>query len=313
MPDNVLYIIGNGFDLHHGIHSSYKYFSVWLKQNNRDLYRKLLQVCKSNALWWNFEEALAYVDRDYLIGFGEAMLPDAWDPDKDSYAELFYAEDMARNEGDNLWNDIETNFRKWVSTLRWEKDSDSKKIRIDYYARFINFNYTTFLESRYGIDENQILYIHGRQSKKKNPPIVGHGDIDTFDKWYKGASNSYKKYYKGKMKDLPEVSMMTESVEEYFTVSEKPVKKIINNSKHFFDDLYDIEHIYVLGHSMNDVDLPYFQAVIAANDYPEDIHWYISYYSDSEKDKLLKVFRSHISSDTSKLTMFKLEDLLVNL
>ena len=64
---------------------------------------------------------------------------------------------------------------------------------------------------------------------------------------------------------------------------------------------------------MNDVDLPYFQAVIAANDYPEDIHWYISYYSDSEKDKLLKVFRSHISSDTSKLTMFKLEDLLVNL
>jgi len=29
--DNVLYIIGNGFDLHHGVMSSYKSFAMWLQ------------------------------------------------------------------------------------------------------------------------------------------------------------------------------------------------------------------------------------------------------------------------------------------
>lgn len=310
MPDNVLYIIGNGFDMHHGIHSSYKYFSVWLRKHNYGLFRKLLDVCQSNALWWNFEEALAYVDRDYLLGYGEAFLPDSWDPDKDSYADLLLPQDAARGAGEELWDDIVKNFRKWVSTIRWEKDSDNKKLRLDYYARFINFNYTTFLESRYGIDESQILYIHGRQSSKKNLPIIGHGDIDTFDSWYKGTDKSIKKYYKGKKSMLPEISMMTEAVEEYFSDSEKPVNKIITKNKVFFDDLYDIEHVYVLGHSMNAVDLPYFQTVRACNDYPNDIHWYISYYGDSEKDKLTKVFHGHISSDTSKLTLFKLEEMM---
>lgn len=81
MPDNVLYIIGNGFDMHHGIHSSYKYFWVWLQRHNHRLYRKLLNVCKSNDLWWNCKEALAFVDRDYMLNAVEIWLPSAWDED----------------------------------------------------------------------------------------------------------------------------------------------------------------------------------------------------------------------------------------
>lgn len=77
MPDSVLYI-----------HSSYKYFSVWLRQHNYALYRKLLNVCTSKKLWWNFEETLAWVDRDYMLSAGEIMLPDSWDEDKDSIADL---------------------------------------------------------------------------------------------------------------------------------------------------------------------------------------------------------------------------------
>lgn len=311
MPDSVLYIIGNGFDMHHGIHSSYKYFSVWLRQHNYELYRKLLDVCTSNDLWWNFEEALAYVDRDYMLYAGEIMLPDSWDEDKDSIADLYYAEDMARNTGYNLWDDIVKAFRKWVSTIRWEKDSNKRKLRLDTEARYITFNYTTFLESRYGINSNQILYIHGRQSSKKNPPIIGHGDTDTFDDWLKHTSREHNKYYRGNKSYLPEVEMMTSGVEEYFELSTKPVSRIISENHDFFEDLYDIEYIYVLGHSLNAVDMPYFQVVKAANDYPSDIKWYISYYSDSEKDKLSKAFHDHLSSDLSRLTLFKLEDMMI--
>lgn len=149
MPDNVLYIIGNGFDMHHGIHSSYKYFSVWLSQHNHRLYRKLLDVCQSKALWWNFEEALAYVDRDYLLAMSETWLPTNWDSDKDSYGELFYTGDNVSAEGYDLWKEIEKYFLKWVTTIKWERGSDKQMIRLDTEARFINL---------YHILRIQILY-----------------------------------------------------------------------------------------------------------------------------------------------------------
>lgn len=125
-------------------------------------------------------------------------------------------------------------------------------------------------------------------------------------------SKYHKRYYQGQRSYLPEVEHMTSGVEAYFVISKKPVSKIISENKEFFDDLYDIEHIFVLGHSLNTVDIPYFQTVNACNDNPSDIHWYISYYSDSEKDKLTKVFNDYISSDTSKLRLFKLEDMMIS-
>lgn len=38
-----LYIIGNGFDLHHGINSSYKNFQEWMHENNPDVIEKLMR------------------------------------------------------------------------------------------------------------------------------------------------------------------------------------------------------------------------------------------------------------------------------
>ena len=104
--DNVLYIIGNGFDLHHGVMSSYGAFESWLKGQNKRLYRKLNDVCRVDYLWRDFERALADVDRNYFLTLGDMWLPDGWTED-DSYAELFYAQDTVREEAENLWGDIQ--------------------------------------------------------------------------------------------------------------------------------------------------------------------------------------------------------------
>ena len=39
-----LYIIGNGFDMHHGIDSSYFEYRMWLKDNYEDLYWKIVNL-----------------------------------------------------------------------------------------------------------------------------------------------------------------------------------------------------------------------------------------------------------------------------
>ena len=36
-----LYIIGNGFDCHHGINSSYSAYRQWLEENEPELYERL--------------------------------------------------------------------------------------------------------------------------------------------------------------------------------------------------------------------------------------------------------------------------------
>lgn len=305
MYDDVLYIIGNGFDRHHDVRSSYQDFANWLKKNNMGLYGLLSEVCKVDYLWKDFERALPYVNRDYFINMGDAFLPDSWTED-DGYAELFYAQDFVREEAEILWKNIQKWFRKWVSLVRWERESDKKKVRIDYDARFITFNYTPFLETHYGIPRENILYIHGKSSDLKHAPIIGHDGRDTFDSWYKTTGKAQKRYYKGTQAQLPEVEMMKESVEEFYSLSEKPVHEILKQNQEFISDLYDVKHIFVFGHSLGNVDIPYFEAVNKANDYPEQIHWHVSYYSDGEKHNLEDIMRKRIISDGAKLDMMTL-------
>lgn len=311
MHDDVLYIIGNGFDLHHGIMSSYHYFSEWLKRNNRRLYGILCQICKVDYLWKDFEKALAYVNRDYFINMGEVMLPGCW-TENDSYAELYYAQDIVRNEAECLWGDIQKWFRKWVCSIKWYKESDCKKVWIDFEARFITFNYTPFLETQYGIPVENILYIHGKSWDLKQPPVIGHDGRDTFDEWYKKAEKSSKRHYKGRHSLLPEVEMMNEAVEEYFFLSEKPVSDIIKQNQDFFKDLNNIKHIYVLGHSLGQVDIPYFKAINKANDCSENIRWYVSYYSPMERQLLEKIMREDVMCEGSTLEMMTLESIQRN-
>ena len=42
-----LYIIGNGFDIHHGIKSRYSDYREWLKEYDFDLYDKLCRLYDS--------------------------------------------------------------------------------------------------------------------------------------------------------------------------------------------------------------------------------------------------------------------------
>ncbi len=44
-------------------------------------------------------------------------------------------------------------------------------------VKFLNFNYTETLSAKYGVDRDEIIYIHGRaQEVEQNPVIFGYGD-----------------------------------------------------------------------------------------------------------------------------------------
>lgn len=68
----------------------------------------------------------------------------------------------------------------------------------------------------------------------------------------------------------------------------------------------------MLGHSLGNVDLPYFQAINDANDYPNDIHWYVSYYSEREKIALHDIMCNSVVEKTAFLEMITLDSMIAN-
>ena len=89
MTDSVLYIIGIGFDLFHGVKSSYGSFRKWLQTHDYDTYQTYETVCDYDALWSDFETGMAYVSRDFFLETGLAFFPDSKsDPDEWSAADI---------------------------------------------------------------------------------------------------------------------------------------------------------------------------------------------------------------------------------
>lgn len=68
--ENTLYIIGNGFDLHHGLNTSYLDFRNYCASSLPSLWRFLSEIYGdmiNNDMWWSdFENMLGCVNYDNL-------------------------------------------------------------------------------------------------------------------------------------------------------------------------------------------------------------------------------------------------------
>lgn len=74
-----LFIIGNGFDIHNGIYSTYEDFREWLIRNNHyDVVlemEKMIKTKEGKCLLWNsLEKALSQVDINNLINTNSKYL-----------------------------------------------------------------------------------------------------------------------------------------------------------------------------------------------------------------------------------------------
>ena len=320
MFDDVLYIIGNGFDRHHDVASGYDSFRNWLERHNWELFRVYSAVCDYDGLWSDFETGMAYINRNFFINAGAIALPDSKkDPDDYSMADYCLAGDFARETVDSFLSDLRNAFHDWIRSVKAPRSYESKKLMIDTEARFFTFNYTDFLETKYGIPRENIKYIHGHKYAKRGTLVVGHAEDseELYKSWYnrKGFSKPRynkkgRKYYKrddawkAYNSEQPEYSGIAEAAESYYDESRKPVQEIIDKNLSYFRDLYDVRIIFVWGFSFNKVDIPYLKKIIYSNDCPEDIKLYVSYYSDEERSKFANIL-SEIGIDIAKQVKFR--------
>lgn len=179
-----LFIIGNGFDLAHGLKTSYNDFYVFLKkkygeetskwilpfinnEKNRccdfDSARLLMRLIslaeKDGGCWSDLESSLGKLDytRFFLQGYTEQYT------------------DLIMKSLEIAIPKIKRFFKDWITKISVEnvkRISGFEKIIDIENDYFITFNYTNVLEEIYGV--KNICHVHG---DKNNNIIFGHGDF----------------------------------------------------------------------------------------------------------------------------------------
>lgn len=271
---NARYIIGNGFDLHHGIVSSYKAFGAYLSRHDQATYRVVERYFSvDEGFWSTFEEQLASLDVDTLIDDASAFLASYGAEDwSDSYHHDYQYE--IEQVADAVSATLRARFGEWIRQLRFPDPSEivDNRLPVEPSATFLNFNYTPSLQRLYGVPDSRILHIHGAATDPDASLVLGHGwepedNLDPY-RFERDPEDADMRVVEGQS-----------IIDDYFQRTFKPTERIIESNAAFFAGLRQIEKIFVMGHSLSSVDHAYFHEVIGNIDV-DRVRWKISYFGD---------------------------------
>lgn len=312
---NCLYIIGNGFDIHHGLKTNYSDFCTYLKINNTAFYEyidKYIDFGDPNNLWEDFENDLSKLRIDEILSDNSIYLPNILD-EEFKMGEFNNFPDALRQEKDAIVKGLRMNFESFFKSIKIPFSSIQKLVKINKDSCFLTFNYTETLERLYSIDSRQILYIH--KCIKEGNVVFGHGispenfkakapvppdNLSIFEKneWFKKNDNWDYSFDTGK-----------ENLCEYYIETYKHTSELIRNNLCFFEGLKKINRVIVLGHSLCDIDLPYFKEVIKNT--PSSTKWVLSFYSKKDYMKISRQL-SYLGLKQENVELIKLEDIQIN-
>lgn len=284
-----LYIIGNGFDLFNNMQTNYDDFREYLRINYFSFleeFEKLYLITNTEGEqikeWKDLEEILSKWEiydiendvnnnicdiEDLEGGYSEGTLI----PTSIQYYEDFF---------DNLNN----YFYQWINLVNKNyKNYKNKKLfkKVKKYFQinsnedlFFSFNYTKMLEKNYKIKSNNICYIHGIYDDESSI-ILGCNKEKHVKYSYTKFSNIDRNNYIEE-----QTNQITDGINN--TISKKVLKdnkRQIELNNDFFNKIKvsRIKEIVIIGHSINEIDLAYFEEI---NKLQNNINWKIYYYNE---------------------------------
>jgi len=268
-----LYIVGNGFDIHHGIPSRYSDFKEYLSNVNGTLHDHVIKYLQVEENWCDLESAFAYLDVDSVIDEGMQFLQNY---SADNWSDSFhhdYQYEMGKIVS-NLSSGLKIHFCEWVRLLKMKSIEEliCQPVNIDRDGLFLTFNYTLTLERTYCIRESNVKHIHGKSDDDESEIILGHSWSPEEIPNLNDVSNP---------EDMDTRIMEgNELINDYFGDTFKPADKIVRENYSFFNSLKNVEEVIVLGHSLSEVDIRYFEEVLI--NVKDNAKWIVTFYGDSE-------------------------------
>ncbi|MFZ7131784.1 MAG: bacteriophage abortive infection AbiH family protein [Eubacteriales bacterium] len=278
-----LYIIGNGFDLGHGLPTAYWDFRTYLEnlypeflrafEEHYYIYPGMINEEKKKLLWNELESNLANIDEDIIIenAVGIDMNLESGDVGIEDTLYYYFRDEYRYIE------QLAKYLKQWVRTIRirdvGKKTSQLINTKEDLY---ITFNYTAVLETVYKIPQNRIVHIHGSLRERDGEPILGHGNKGRIEK-IQESKREAERIFDEKWSSICKV------VEDYYRQTYKDVGryafKLIDLTE------AETEKIHVIGHSIAGVDQLYFKNIESFS--KGKANWNIYYHRYDEEQKLL--------------------------
>lgn len=268
-----LYVIGNGFDLAHGIKSSYKDFKKWLLENKNNHLVDMLDVFFSHDydVWNGIEQALGSYDEDSILDY---CRPDEEFDFDHSLSSAARVEDSPMAIFQPVINEFKEVFTDWVNSI--EITNAEKIYTLDADSRYLTFNYTETLEMVYGIPKDNICHIHGSRLAHSEY-VVGHNNSrDAKDVW-------------GDDEIIFE-QQAKENIITWMNDFTKDYDGNIGKNQAFFDSTRGVKQIITYGHSLNEIDWPYFDEIIRMTG--NDAKWIIHAFSPNDRTHAI-MFQKH--------------------
>lgn len=269
-----LYIIGNGFDLHHNLPTQYSDFSKYIQKKNVELYNTLENCCKFDYKWRDFEDKLDTFSINSLSKYNEEFRK--YDGvEYNLSAILVQAKERIRY----LPNDL----NNWIFETIDYPDLKDVEEPIDFQseALFLTFNYTKTLENVYNIENKNIWHIHNFASK-----VISNKDNSFPDELQ--LSDIIVGYDENKKISVPNFEFENQicgtNFEEILSWLKKKTHSIIKKNQTKFYQYNSVEKVIILGHSLGDCDIPYFQEI--EKRISSGATFEISYYNDNAKQDL---------------------------
>lgn len=288
-----LYIIGNGFDLHHDIWSGFMQYAEWLKITHPDLYTDVMntyQIDDNTRLWKDFEHLLGQLEVQYnaaRLAYEHypdfEKLPDTDSAYDDAGNEYSSTPTIAQEEFEEFFESIRQSFAEWVMQLN--QPNEDKRLPIEGDSKFVTFNYTDVLESLYHVDQQDIIYIHGC-AKRGNKLILGHGlNEQTIRNSEAFGDANIEDHIEGGNADHSDwvVGETFETILHQLLQVRKPVEECMHKLESLWGQCNDIESIHIYGLSFSDIDLPYIDEILRHVDM-DSVKWEVSYFGEKEKD-----------------------------
>jgi adenylate cyclase len=93
------------------------------------------------------------------------------------------------------------------------------------------------------------------------------------------------------------------SAKSIFFAFQKQTDEIIKQNRKFFESLRDVMDIETIGHSLNEIDLPYFKEI---SKYAKGAVWVVYYHKSEEKSKMAEqLLKCGVPPERIKLTPLK--------
>ncbi|MBP7654937.1 MULTISPECIES: bacteriophage abortive infection AbiH family protein [Pseudomonadota] len=250
-----LYVIGNGFDLWHGIPSGLGAFKQHVLDTDRAIHREVENYLPAGEDWCDLELALAELDADMLVDNLGHFMGSYGDEDwSDSgHHDVQYE---VGNVVERLSTGLRMRFAEWIRTLPipTPETAPRRLARLDSGALFLSFNYTSTLSRLYGVDPARVLHIHGCADEANAELVLGH------------AWNPRSRRSLNERADIEEIDTRlveaNDTIDDYFSATFKRSEELIAQHRPFFEALDNVEHVVVLGHSLSPVDATYFRTLL---------------------------------------------------